>query len=76
MFDQLKDLMVNRLKLTAELLVPEATLDEADVDSLSVVELSMLLESEMHVNISDEEILNASNIGEIARLMTERGAKV
>jgi hypothetical protein len=36
----------------------------------------MLLESDMHVKITDEEILYASNIGEIARLMAERGAKV
>lgn len=76
MFDLLKDLMVTKLRLQPEVLVPEATLEEADLDSLTVVELSMLLESDMHVKITDEEILYASNIGEIARLMAERGAKV
>jgi acyl carrier protein len=76
MFEQLKELLVTKLRVAPESVVPEATLEDTELDSLAVVELSLLLENDMKVQITDDEILNASNIGEIARMMEERGAKV
>lgn len=76
MFEQLKDLLVAKLKVTPESIVPEATREDIELDSLAVVELSMILQTELGVVISDDELLTAENVGEMARMMEERGAKI
>ncbi|MDI5962470.1 acyl carrier protein [Streptomyces sp. SL13] len=76
MFEQLKDLLVAKLKVTPESIVPEATREDIELDSLAVVELSMILQAELGVVISDDELLAAENVGEMARMMEERGAKI
>lgn len=75
-FAQLKELLVAKLKVSPDTVVPEATREDIELDSLAVVELSMLLDTEMGLRISDDELLEAGSIGDIARLMEERGAKI
>ncbi|MFH8797494.1 acyl carrier protein [Streptomyces sp. NPDC017941] len=76
MFDTLKEILVDKLKVDPSRITPQATREEAELDSLAVVELSMLLDKEYGVVISDDELMEAENIGEMARMMTERRATV
>ncbi|MEU1662125.1 phosphopantetheine-binding protein [Streptomyces sparsogenes] len=76
MFDTLKEILVNKLKVTPEQVTPEATRDDVELDSLAVVELSLVLDKEFNIAISDDELLEAPTIGDMARLMEERSAKV
>ncbi|MFJ6623638.1 acyl carrier protein [Kitasatospora sp. NPDC091335] len=76
MFDTLKEILVDKLKVDAGLITPDATREEAELDSLAVVELSMLLDKEYSITISDDELMEAKTIGEMARLITERRAAV
>ncbi|MEU1089960.1 acyl carrier protein [Streptomyces sp. NPDC005576] len=76
MFEHLKELLVAKLKVTPESVVPEATREDIELDSLAVVELSMILDTELGLSISDDELLEAENVGDIARLMEERSAKI
>ncbi|MEU1787337.1 phosphopantetheine-binding protein [Streptomyces sparsogenes] len=76
MFDTLKEILVNKLKVTPEQVTPEATRDDVELDSLAVVELSLVLDKEFGIAISDDELLEAPTIGDMARLMEERSAKV
>ncbi|GHE94812.1 acyl carrier protein [Streptomyces longispororuber] len=76
MFETLKDILVDKLKVSPDRITPEATREEAELDSLAVVELSMLLDKEYGVQISDDELMEAENIGEMARMMSERRATV
>ncbi|AJP00309.1 acyl carrier protein [Streptomyces cyaneogriseus subsp. noncyanogenus] len=76
MFDTLKEILVAMLKVSPDLITEEATREEAELDSLAVVELSMLLEKDYGIKISDDELMEAENIGEMARMMTERRAAV
>ncbi|MEU5609061.1 acyl carrier protein [Streptomyces sparsogenes] len=76
MFDTLKEILVNKLKVTPEQVTPEATRDDVELDSLAVVELSLVLDKEFDIAISDDELLEAPTIGDMARLMEERSAKV
>ncbi|WP_030565789.1 acyl carrier protein [Streptomyces aureocirculatus] len=76
MFDTLKEILVDKLKVDPSRITPHATREEAELDSLAVVELSMLLDKEYGVVISDDELMEAENIGEMARMMTERRTTV
>lgn len=62
--------------MTPEQVTPEATREDVELDSLAVVELSLLLEKELGMNISDDELLELDTIGEMAELMEQRSTKV
>ncbi|MFF9220982.1 acyl carrier protein [Streptomyces viridosporus] len=72
MFETLREILASKLKVAPGLITEEATREEAELDSLAVVELSMLLEKEYGITISDDELMEAENIGEMARMMAER----
>ncbi|MFD9304489.1 acyl carrier protein [Streptomyces sp. NPDC060048] len=76
MFEQFKSLLVDKLKVSPELITPEATREEIELDSLAVVELSLMLESELGLTISDDELLEAPTVGDMVALMEQRGAKI
>ncbi|MEU3355393.1 acyl carrier protein [Streptomyces sp. NPDC037389] len=76
MFETLKEILVSKLKVSPEQVTPDATREEVELDSLAVVELSLLLEKELGMAISDDELLEAATIGDMARLMEQRSTKV
>ncbi|MFE4538989.1 acyl carrier protein [Streptomyces scopuliridis] len=76
MFEQFKSLLVDKLKVSPELITPEATREDIELDSLDVVELSLMLQSELGLTISDDELLEAATVGDMVALMEERGAKI
>ncbi|GAA0665328.1 hypothetical protein GCM10010193_15950 [Kitasatospora atroaurantiaca] len=76
MFDTLKEILVSKLKVTPEQVTPESTKDDIELDSLAVVELSLVLENELGITISDDELLEAETIGEMAELIESRSLKV
>ncbi|MDT0541990.1 MULTISPECIES: phosphopantetheine-binding protein [Streptomyces] len=76
MFDTLKEILVHKLKVAPEQVVPEATRDDVELDSLAVVELSLVLDKEFGIVVSDDELLEMPTIGDMARLLEERSAKV
>ena len=55
MFEQVKDALVESLNIDGEGITPESRLKEdLEIDSLAAVELSLDLETEFDVEISDE----------------------
>ncbi|MDT0438265.1 MULTISPECIES: acyl carrier protein [Streptomyces] len=74
MFETLKEMLVSKLKVAPEQVTPEATREDVELDSLAVVELSLLLEKELGLQISDDELLEAATMGDMADLMVERSA--
>ncbi|MEW9532088.1 acyl carrier protein [Microbispora sp. NPDC049125] len=76
MFDTLKDILVKKLKVTPGQVTPDASREDIELDSLAVVELSMVLEQELGIVISDNELIDVPTVGDIARLMEERSAKI
>ena len=69
MFPQLRQIMVTQLKLSADTITPDTSLEEAELDSLGVVELSLALQSELGLEVSDDEMLAQETVGGIARLL-------
>nr|AHB38507.1 EpnE [Streptomyces hygroscopicus] len=74
MFETLKEVLVGKLKAASEKITPEATVEEAELDSLSIVELSIILEKDFTITITDDELLAAPTIGDMAKLIEERNA--
>ncbi|MEU6609281.1 acyl carrier protein [Streptomyces shenzhenensis] len=76
MYTALQTILTGKLKVSPEKITPEATLQDLGLDSLSVVELSIILESDLGVRVSDDELLDAPTIGAMADLIGERSAPV
>lgn len=74
MFDQVKDILSSTLKIDPERITMEATIEELDVDSLGLVELSLGLEEAFGLHIGDEELQELGTVGDIVRLVAQRGA--
>ncbi|MFD4538793.1 acyl carrier protein [Streptomyces bauhiniae] len=76
MFEQLKEILVNKLKVTPEQITLDATREDIELDSLAVVELSLVLETELGVSISDDELLEAETVGDMVALIEQGSARV
>ncbi|WP_105970688.1 acyl carrier protein [Streptomyces geranii] len=76
MFEKLKEILVNKLKVTPEQITLEATLEDIELDSLAVVELSLVLETELGVSVSDDELLEAETVGDMVKLIEQGSARV
>lgn len=74
--DQFREILVDTLKISPEAITPEATREDIELDSLAVVELSLLLKAEFGLDISDDDLLEAETVADMVRLMEERSAKV
>ena len=74
MFHALSEILAHKINLPAERIEPEATQEDIDLDSLAIVELSVALEEDFGVRISEEELRDAPTIGDIARLVEQRRA--
>ncbi|MFD4377083.1 acyl carrier protein [Streptomyces sp. NPDC058486] len=72
MTGDLTRILTDDLKLPADRLTGDATLDHAGFDSLAVVELSVLLDDRYGIDVSDSDIKNAATLGELDLLITHR----
>ncbi|MEU2425321.1 acyl carrier protein [Streptomyces rubradiris] len=76
MFEKLKEILVNKLKVTPEQITLDATMEDIELDSLAVVELSLVLETELGVSVSDDELLEAETVGDMVALIEQGSARV
>jgi acyl carrier protein len=76
MFDELKEILVSKFQLDAADVGPRSTLKELELDSLDHVELSLVIEKELGVKVSDDELNDAQEIGRIVSIIESRNAKV
>ena len=61
-FDRFKKCAIDVLAVDEEQVVPEATFESLDADSLDLVELVMALEEEFDVNVEEEELEGVTDI--------------
>jgi acyl carrier protein len=71
LYDKLKSILVDDLELPEEDIRPEATLEEAGMDSLAMVELSLVLEKKCGVRIGDDDLVETATVAQIADLLAE-----
>ena len=73
MFEQVKDALVESLNIDGEGITLESKLKEdLDIDSLAAVELSLDLETEFDVEISDEELAALVTVEDIVNLIESK----
>lgn len=72
MYELLKTIMIEDLKLDANDVSPEASREDAGLDSLAIVELSMVLSKRFGIDVSDDEMLELKTVADIAQLIEQR----
>jgi acyl carrier protein len=71
-YDTLKKILVETLRVEPSQVRPDATKDDLELDSLGVVELAMVLEKDHGLLISDEELQGVDTVADIVALMEQR----
>jgi acyl carrier protein len=72
MYEVLVGILVDDLELNAGDVRPDASCEDAGLDSLAMVELSMILEKRLKLKISDDELLATKRVSDIVRMMETR----
>ena len=57
------------IQVPEQLLQPHTTLDDAGIDSLAVVELSMLFTQRLGITVTDAQIARSATLGDLDRLL-------
>ncbi|GGY72012.1 acyl carrier protein [Streptomyces xanthochromogenes] len=66
--------LTGNLGLKVDLIRPQATLEEAGIDSLAVVELAVMLENDYGVVIDEDELSSVPSVADLNELVDERVA--
>lgn len=74
-FAALKKIMIDELKVSSDLVRPEASLEEVEFDSLTLVELTVILERDLGVDIQDHELRDLATLADVGRLVEDRAAQ-
>ena len=72
MYELLKTIMVEDLQLDASAVSPGATREDAGLDSLAMVDLSVALSRRLGIEISDDQLLELKTVAEIAALIEQQ----
>ena len=71
-FERFKKCAVDVLSVEESAVMPEATFESLDADSLDLVELVMALEEEFDVNVEEEELEGVNTIQAAFDLVTSK----
>ncbi|MFF2374919.1 acyl carrier protein [Streptomyces xiamenensis] len=67
----LKTILTGSLQVDEKSLSPEASLEEAGLDSLAIAELDLLL-AEHDVTLGEDRLASVTTVGDLDRLVSER----
>jgi acyl carrier protein len=74
-YDTLKKIIVEDLKVPSDLVSPEASLEDVEFDSLTLVELTVILERDLGVDIQDQELRDMATLADMGSLVEHRVAQ-
>lgn len=74
MYELLKTIMIEDLQLDASAVSPDASREDAGLDSLAMVDLSVALSRRLGMDIPDDQLLELRTVADIARLMEQQRA--
>ncbi|MEV7322152.1 histidinol-phosphate transaminase [Streptomyces sp. NPDC093970] len=74
MYELLKTIMVEDLEVDADQVSPDASREDAGLDSLATFELSLALSQRLGVTITDEELFGLRTLADIAEFIEKRTA--
>ncbi|WP_395575803.1 wax ester/triacylglycerol synthase domain-containing protein [Streptomyces sp. BK79] len=73
-FNLIKGILVHQGNLPADSITPQATQEQAGIDSLAVTELSMILEEHLGVVITEHELAKPATMADLVSLVAQRAA--
>lgn len=76
MYDEFRQLLELSFSVRPADVNRQATLEELELDSLDLVELSVLIEERLGAAVSDDELANLKHVGAIVELIESRAATV
>lgn len=71
-FERFKKCAVDVLSVDESAVVPEATFESLDADSLDLVELVMALEEEFGIEVPEEDLEGIETVGQAFALVTNK----
>jgi len=72
MYDKLAELLVTRFDVDAEEIRPEVTFEDLEMDSLFLVELLVVVQTELGVKIDEDMASPRDTIARVAELIEEQ----
>jgi acyl carrier protein len=72
LFESVVDVFVSRFNMDKDVVRPEATFEDIDLDSLSQIELGTSLKKKFGVDITDDEMEEISTVSEIVAKLEEK----
>jgi len=76
MYDQLKKIMSTKFKVPEDEIQPSSSYEELGLDSLDMVELSLVIEQDFGIQVSDDELADAETLDRTITLLLCRNAAV
>jgi acyl carrier protein len=73
-FDKLADLLVTKFKVDRSEIQPDVTFEDLDMDSLFLVELLLVVQSDLGVKVSESSASPRDTLGRAAELIDEYAA--
>ena len=74
MYEQLSAIIGRKFQLSPDQITPASTLNDLGLDSLDVVELALVIDEELGVHLTDDELVAAGHVGAVAELAASRSA--
>ena len=72
MYDKLAELLITRFDVDTTEIRPDATFEDLEMDSLFLVELLVVVQTELGVKISDDMARPSDTISRVAELIEEQ----
>jgi acyl carrier protein len=72
MYDRLVDILVERFEVRSDAITPETTFEQLEMDSLFLVELMLVVQSELGVELDDDSASPKDTVGHAAALIEEK----
>jgi acyl carrier protein len=76
MYDEIKDIIATKFQIDPAEISPERSLTDLELDSLDVVELSLAIERELRVAVTDVELTEAGRLEDISAMVESRAVTV
>lgn len=73
---RITEILVHQFEISADVITPDRVFTELDLDSLNLIELALSIELEFGVPISEDELLRAQTVVEVAALLQGKGVGV
>ncbi len=75
MFEKVKNLLVDELRIEEDKITPEAALaNDLGINSLELADLILLCEEKFDISIDDEDLHKFVTVGDVAAYLEEKGA--